>query len=176
MLFGTDNIVNLVLLLFSFLQIVLAVYVITTVTHIIWAQFTMNNAHYVLVYFSTLFPTQPHTFMQPSPSWETSNTPTGHEILCILQNLRVNHYCVHNTPQLVNNPSQIWREKTNKMQQIDVYYYCRMRAVLASYNAAPHNRYRPHPAEPEQHTKCSNRAFVLLKMGIMMPETCWDRR
>ena len=24
----------------------------------------------------------------------------------------------------------------------------------------------------EQHTKCSNRAFVLLKMGIMMPETC----
>ena len=27
-------------------------------------------------------------------------------------------------------------------------------------------------AEPEQHTKCSNRAFVLLKMGIMMSETC----
>jgi hypothetical protein len=24
-------------------------------------------------------------------------------------------------------------------------------------------------------TRCSNRAFVLLKMGIMMPETCWDR-
>jgi hypothetical protein len=33
-------------------------------------------------------------------------------------------------------------------------------------------RYQPHPAEPEQHTKCSNRAFVLLKMGIMMRETC----
>jgi len=44
--------------------------------------------------------------------------------------------------------------------------------VLASYNATPHNCYQPHPAEPEQHTKCSNRAFVLLKMGIMMPETC----
>ena len=26
---------------------------------------------------------------------------------------------------------------------------CRMRAVLASYNAAPHSRYQPHPAEPE---------------------------
>ena len=38
---------------------------------------------------------------------------------------------------------------------------CRMRTLL-----------QPHPAEPEQHTKCSNRAFVLLKMGIMMPETC----
>ena len=47
--------------------------------------------------------------------------------------------------------------------------------VLTSYNAAPHNRYQPHPAKPEQHTKCSNRAFVLLKMGIMLPETCWDR-
>ena len=28
------------------------------------------------------------------------------------------------------------------------------------------------PLVKEQHTKCSNRAFDLLKMGIMMPETC----
>jgi hypothetical protein len=41
--------------------------------------------------------------------------------------------------------------------------------LLASYNAAPHNRYQPHPTEPAQNTKCSNTAFVLLKMGIMMP-------
>jgi len=33
---------------------------------------------------------------------------------------------------------------------------CKMRALLASYNAAPHNRYQPHPAEPAQHTTCSN--------------------
>ena len=46
--------------------------------------------------------------------------------------------------------------------------------MLTSCNTAPHNRYQPHPAELEQHTKCSNRAFVLLKMGIMMLETCWD--
>jgi hypothetical protein len=44
--------------------------------------------------------------------------------------------------------------------------------VFTSYKTAPHNRYQPHPAEPEQHTKYSNRAIVLLKMGIMMPETC----
>jgi hypothetical protein len=44
--------------------------------------------------------------------------------------------------------------------------------VLTSYKIAPHNRYHPHPAEPEHYTKCSNRAFVLLKMGIMMPEIC----
>jgi len=47
-----------------------------------------------------------------------------------------------------------------------------MKGVLASYNAAPHNRYQPHPAEPKQYTKYSNTVFVLLKMGIMMPETC----
>ena len=68
------------------------------------------------------------------------------------------------------------------MQQLDVYYQllsqhvsgmrCRMRALLASYSAAPHNRYQPHPAEPEQYTKCSNTVFVLLKLGIFMPETC----
>jgi len=46
--------------------------------------------------------------------------------------------------------------------------------VLAPYNAAPHNRYRPHPAEPAQHTTCSNTRLVILNMGIMMPETCWE--
>ena len=45
-------------------------------------------------------------------------------------------------------------------------------AVLTSYKTASHNRYQPHLAEPEQNTKCSNRAFVLLKMRIMMSETC----
>jgi len=44
--------------------------------------------------------------------------------------------------------------------------------VITSCKTAPHKRYQPHPAEPEKYTKCSNRAFVLLKMGIMMPETC----
>ena len=44
--------------------------------------------------------------------------------------------------------------------------------VLAPYNAAPHNRYQPHPAEPAQHTTCSNTRLGLLKMGMMMPETC----
>ena len=91
------------------------------------------------------------------------------------------------------------REKTNKMQQSDVYYQllsqhvsgiimlifrrtktvryciwctalvlldvvgsgcgamrCRVRALLASYNAAPHNRYQLHPAEQAQYTICSN--------------------
>ena len=109
------------------------------------------------------------------------------------------------------------REKTNKMQQLDVYYqhflnmfraslcpssgeqevcYCRWCAALVlldvvgsgcgalrcrvralwrlPYNAAPHNRYQPHPTEPAQHTTCSNTRLVLLKMGIMMPETCWE--
>ena len=44
--------------------------------------------------------------------------------------------------------------------------------VGSGYGAAPHNRYQPHPAEPEQYTKYSNWAFVLLKMDIMVPETC----
>ena len=109
MLFGTDNIVNLVLFLFSFLQPVLGVHLIMTVTHIIWPQFKMNNyADYALV-FLLYFTSQPTTYLHAvtSPSWDTSNTPNGHEIPCILQNLKVNHYRVHNTPQLVNNPSHI---------------------------------------------------------------------
>ena len=46
--------------------------------------------------------------------------------------------------------------------------------MLTPYKAAPHNRYQPHPAEPAQHNTCSNTRLVLLKMGIMMPETCWE--
>ena len=42
------------------------------------------------------------------------------------------------------------------------------------FDASPHNRYQPHPAEPAQHTTCSNTRLVLLKMGIMVPETCWE--
>jgi len=44
--------------------------------------------------------------------------------------------------------------------------------VLAPYNEAPYNRYQPQPAEPAQYTTCSNTRLFLLKMGIMMPETC----
>ena len=46
--------------------------------------------------------------------------------------------------------------------------------VLTPYKAAPRNRYQPHPAEPAQHATCSNTRLVLLKMGIMMPETCGE--
>jgi len=46
--------------------------------------------------------------------------------------------------------------------------------VLAPHNTVPHNRYQPHPAEPAQHTTCSNTRLVLLKMCILMPETCWE--
>jgi len=115
------------------------------------------------------------------------------------------------------------REKTNKIQHLDVYYQhflnmfrasyahlqetktyvtargvlrwfcwmwlvaavgrcvvrcehceCYCSTVLAPYNAAPHNRYQPHPAVPAQHTTCSSTRLGLLKMGIMMPETCWE--
>ena len=40
---------------------------------------------------------------------------------------------------------------------------CRMRAVVYC------------SCVPEQYTKCSNTAFDLLKIGIVMSETCWDR-
>ena len=110
-----------------------------------------------------------------------------------------------------------WQRKTNKMQQLDVYYQyflnmfraslcpssgdqdvcyctwctalvlmdvvgsgcgalrCRVRAQWGLlFDPAPHNHNQPHPAEPAQHTTCSNTRLGLLKMGIMMPETCWE--
>jgi len=36
---------------------------------------------------------------------------------------------------------------------------------------SPTTANQPHPAETAQYTICSNTVFVLLKMGIMMPET-----
>jgi len=84
------------------------------------------------------------------------------------------------------------------MQQSDVYYqHClnMFRASLCPFSGeqrpcvtacgvlrwfcwmwlvAVVGRCQPHPAEPVQHTTCSNTRLVLLKMGIMMTETFWD--
>jgi hypothetical protein len=78
-------------------------------------------------------------------------------------------YYVLLVPVTVRDQS-VKREKTNN----PVAHSCNTVTftVLASYNTAPHNRYQPHPAEPEQYTVCSNMVFVLLKMGIVMPKTC----
>ena len=45
--------------------------------------------------------------------------------------------------------------------------------VLTPYNAAPNNRYQPHPNVPVQNNTRSNTGFDLRKMGILMLETCW---
>ena len=100
------------------------------------------------------------------------------------------------------------KEKTNKMQQLDVYYqyflnmfraslcpssgeqdvcYCTWCAALVLLDVggsgcgalrcgvwAVWKQPPAHPAEPAQHTTCSNTRLGLLKMGIMMPETCWE--
>jgi len=86
------------------------------------------------------------------------------------------------------------------MQQLDVYYqhflnmfraslctssgeqdvcYCTWCAALvlldvvgSGCGALPCRVHQPHPAEPAQHTTCSNIRLVLLKIGIVMPETC----
>jgi len=65
------------------------------------------------------------------------------------------------------------------MQQLDVYYQYFLNMFRASLC--------PSSGEQDvcycrwcaalvlaQHTTCSNTSFVLLKMGIMMPETCWE--
>jgi hypothetical protein len=80
------------------------------------------------------------------------------------------------------------REKTNKMQQLDVYYqllsehvlgiimpiFRRTKTVLLhmAYCSGSAGCYQPHPAEPEQYAICSNTVFVLLKMAIPIPDTC----
>jgi len=60
------------------------------------------------------------------------------------------------------------RKKTNKMQQSDVYYQHCLNMFRASLC----------PSSGEQRpcvTACGvHTVFVLLKMDIMMPETCWD--
>ena len=57
------------------------------------------------------------------------------------------------------------QENKGPVTAFGVFWFCWMWLVAVD------GRSQPCPAEPE-HTKCSYRAFVLLKMGIMMPETC----
>ena len=68
MLFSTDIIVNLLLFLFSFLQLLLGVHVIMTVTHIIWLQFIMHNADYMFVFLLN-FTSQTTTYLYEAKSF-----------------------------------------------------------------------------------------------------------
>ena len=74
------------------------------------------------------------------------------------------------------------------MQQLDVYYqllsqhvsgiimpiFRRTKALLlhSVYCSVTSGNIYIFPLVTVQCTKCSNRVFVLLKMGMMMPETC----
>jgi len=87
--------------------------------------------------------------------------------------------------------SKIWREKTNKMQLnfcLNMFRaslcpssgekmpcYCIWCVVLVLLDVAGSGCGALSCRMWARHTKCSNRAFVLLMMGIVMPETCWDR-
>jgi len=84
---------------------------------------------------------------------------------------------VHPLPPKFRRPTKIVPNSTRlrKVLKTSSTSWTETFILITSCKTAPVNRYHPHPAEPEQHTKCSNRAFVLLKMGIMMPETCSDR-
>jgi len=64
--------------------------------------------------------------------------------------------------------------KIFRLLRVSYFIGWNLSTVLAPYNRAPHNRYQPHTAEPAQHTTCSNTRLVLLKMGRMMTETCWE--
>jgi len=92
----------------------------------------------------------PVTAPQPLPT-TSSRTRTTHQM-----------QCSHLARQRLTTATNYIQQNQNNTPN----------AVLTSCKTAPYNLYQPHPAEPEQHTKCSNRAFVLLKMGIMMSETC----
>ena len=89
------------------------------------------------------------------------------------------------TPKTLNWQQKLWTFTYRAQFSKSHYLIWRRRLILfskrstecviTSYNAAPHSRYKPHPTEPAQYTICSNTVFFLLKMGIMLPETCWDR-
>ena len=78
----------------------------------------------------------------------------------------------------VHREQSVKREKkTNKMHQLDVYYQLLSQHV--SGIIIPIFRrtktmllHLVYCSGSEQYTKCSNTVFVLLKMGIMMPEKC----
>ena len=78
-----------------------------------------------------------------------------------------------------------WREKTNKMQLIwcllsnFLYQHesnSNFHKVHTSHNAAPQDNSQPQPTHPGRTPHAVGHGLILLMMGIMMPETCWDRK
>jgi len=68
----------------------------------------------------------------------------------------------------------VWKLPLFTSQIVTVIYFSNsnFHTVHTAYNPAPHNH--------SHHNQCRTpyavvHGFVLLMMGIMMPETCWDR-
>jgi len=43
-------------------------------------------------------------------------------------------------------------------------------------DSAPQDHNQPHPTHPGRTLHAVGHGLILLMMGIMMPETCWDRK
>ena len=83
-----------------------------------------------------------------------------------------------------------WRERTNKMQLIRCLLsnslsqnvsviimpiIRRIRPCPTACDAAPQDHSQPQPTHPGRTPHAVRHGLILLMMGIMMPETCWDR-
>jgi len=49
-------------------------------------------------------------------------------------------------------------------------------SVYTAHDAAPQDHSRPQPTHPGRTPHAVAHGLILLMMGIMMPETCWDRK
>ena len=57
-------------------------------------------------------------------------------------------------------------------------WVCRLWLAVVVWNclqAAPHNHSQPQPTHPGRTPHAVVHGLILLMMGIMMPETCWNR-
>ena len=64
--------------------------------------------------------------------------------------------CSHPTAQRPTTATNHIQQNQNNTPNAVTGSWTETFIVVTSCKTAPHNRYQPHPAEPEQHAKCSN--------------------
>jgi len=56
------------------------------------------------------------------------------------------------------------------------YVVCCVHTVHTAHNAAPQDHTQPQSIHPGRTPHAVRHGLILLMMGIMVPETCWDRK
>jgi len=124
-----------------------------------------SSQHKRMIYDTHTAPSAPNNTCSTHPSHQTGTTHASEHPLPIHQTWNTHDADTSPTPRHTNLHTTF--AYTHTRSHLGLLHTTPTKKTLQLISTFP-------PLVTEHHTTCSNTRLVLLKMGIMMPETCWE--